>query len=133
MVETMGTTGTAGTKSGLSLLLQSDQSKSDIVSAELRKRPISIRVKAALKTSMPWLVVAVVGAFVPILHFVIVPLALLAIVYLGVREMTATHVYRVTRLNCPHCETPYGETEFSRLPKRFACFQCRITSTLSAT
>lgn len=121
------------TKSDLSLLLQSDQSKSEIVSAELHKRPIPVRMKAALKASVPWLCVAVIGVFIPILHFVIVPAALLAIAYLGVREMTATHVFRVKSLKCPHCETSYGETEFTRLPKRFACFQCRITSTLSAT
>lgn len=117
----------------VNLLLESDQSKSELVEAQLLKRPPDVRLKAAAKVSVPWIFVAVIGVFIPILHFVIVPAALLVIGYLSVRELTATTVYRVKSLKCPHCETSYGETDFPRLPKRFACFQCRITSTLSPT
>lgn len=116
----------------VNLLLESDQSKSELIEAELFKRPMSERVKAAAKISMPWFVVLVIGALIPVVHFVIVPAALIAISYLSVRELTTTTFYRVSKLKCPHCETAYGESELPRLPRRFACFQCRITSTLSA-
>ncbi len=114
------------------LLLESDQSKSELIEAELFKRPMGERVKAAAKVSMPWFAVALIGALIPMVHFVIVPAALIAIAYLSVREITTPTFYRVSNLKCPHCENPYGENVLPRLPRRFACFKCRITSTVSA-
>lgn len=113
------------------LKLASDQSKAVSVEAHRHVRPLVIRIKKAARASLPFFITAAVGVFIPILHFVIVPAAVIAMVVLATREMTTQHSYTIAKLECPHCATPYGETEFARLPKRLTCFQCRIASTLS--
>lgn len=114
----------------LELLLESDQSLKTTLTALRRSRSVSERLKRAGKTTLPLWVVAIVGIFVPILHFVIVPAALIAILVLGGREMILTESFVVEGLKCPHCQTLYGETEVAGLPKRLTCLSCRITSTL---
>ncbi len=80
----------------------------------------------------PWLLVAIITVFVPILHFVLVPGALIAMVWFVVREMTTLYGYQNVELKCPECQTLYNEQEFARLPTRVMCFQCKVGSTLSA-
>jgi hypothetical protein len=113
------------------LQLESDQSKSVKLEAFRHVRSLSARIKRAARAAMPFAIGGGIGVFIPILHFVIVPGALIAMIVLVTREMTTHYSFRVENIACPHCATAYGETEYARLPKRIMCFNCRVSSTLS--
>lgn len=115
------------------LTLESDQSLKTKVAGMRKSRSVSERLKRAGRTTLPLWIAAIVGIFVPILHFVIVPAALTAIFVLGVREMMTAQSFVVEDLKCPHCQTPFSEKEFARLPKRLTCMSCRISSTLESS
>jgi hypothetical protein len=113
------------------LLLASDQGREALYEVAAFKRPMSKRIQNAARIAIVPFVVAVGTVFIPVLHFVLVPAALLVMSALIIRELTMTVSYSTLNLKCPHCESQYIEREVGRLPKRLFCPSCRITSTLS--
>lgn len=113
------------------LTLESDQSEVSKIEADRHARELGQRLKNAFKAAAIPFVAGAVGALIPVVHFVAVPSAIIAIIFLFTREITTHFSFTVTSLHCPHCEQTYAVTEFSRLPLRVACFNCRVTSTLS--
>lgn len=114
------------------LLVESDQAEVLKVPAEVRNLELKERVLKAVRVTWPIFAVAVVAVFIPMVHFVLVPAALLVMIFFGVRELTTRKSYSAVNLKCPHCQTSYGDTEIVRLPKRITCFSCRVTSTVMA-
>lgn len=113
------------------LSFESDQSEVLKVEALKHFHQTSTRLKNGLRIAAIPFVAGAIGAFIPILHFVIVPAAAIAMIVLFSREIATRFSFNVNHLKCPHCAAVSNETEFERLPKRIVCFSCRVTSTLA--
>lgn len=114
-----------------SLTLESDQSEILKFEAHRHTRDFSLRSKNAFRAAAIPFVAGVVGALIPVVHFVVVPTAIIAMIFLGTRELTTLYSFSVANVKCPHCASIYADTEFARLPKRIPCFHCHVTSTLT--
>ena len=85
------------------------------------------RVKRAAVVFLAFLLVAVGAIPIPLVHFVLVPLALLLGFGFGTNRLRQREIFRHVEGRCPFCGT---EQTFSvmgpfRLPKRLHCGNCQ--------
>ena len=113
------------------LILESDQSEVLKFEADRHTREFSTRLKNAARAAVIPFLAGAIGAFIPVVHFVLVPGAFIAMIFLGTRELTTHFSFTALNVKCPHCAGTYADIEFERLPKRVPCFHCHVTSTLS--
>lgn len=95
--------------------------------------PKSERVKRALKMlGVLWFVMFIV-AFVPVLHFVLVPLFFVLGMVLATTTFLETSMVREAKINCPNCNTEiHIEKETESWPRTIRCSGCSFTLKIQA-
>jgi hypothetical protein len=85
------------------------------------------RVKRAATAFGVFLLVAVVAIPIPIVHFVLVPTALLLGVGLGANRLRQREIFREVTGRCPFCGTDQAFTVLGsfRLPRKLHCGTCQ--------
>ncbi|HEY8105053.1 MAG TPA: hypothetical protein VIE46_03040 [Gemmatimonadales bacterium] len=85
------------------------------------------RVKRAALAFGTGVVAAAVAVLIPIVHFVLVPSALVLGIVFGVRRLGQTETFRGGTGVCPYCGTRQQLTLFGRfhLPKSLYCSACQ--------
>jgi hypothetical protein len=85
------------------------------------------RVKRAAVVFLAFLLVAVGAIPIPLVHFVLVPLALLLGFGFGANRLRQREIFRHVEGRCPFCGTQQTFTVMGpfRLPKRLHCGNCQ--------
>jgi uncharacterized membrane protein len=85
------------------------------------------RLKRAAVVFLVFLLVAVGAIPIPLVHFVLVPLALLLGVGFGANRLRQHEIFRQVEGRCPFCGTQQTFTVMGsfRLPKRLHCGNCQ--------
>jgi hypothetical protein len=85
------------------------------------------RVKRAGAVFGTFLVVAAIGLPIPLVHFVLVPGALLLGVVLGLNRLRQREIFRQVAGRCPFCreDQSFSVMGTFRLPKRLHCGRCQ--------
>ena len=85
------------------------------------------RVKRAAVVFLAFLLVAVGAIPIPLVHFVLVPLALLLGLGFGANRLRQREIFRAVEGRCPFCGTQQTFTVMGRfhLPKRLHCGNCQ--------
>jgi hypothetical protein len=85
------------------------------------------RFRRAVAAFGSGLAAAVLAVFIPIVHFVLVPTALLLGVVFGVRRLAQVETFRGGSGACPYCGTQQQLTLLGRfrLPKTVYCSSCQ--------
>ena len=85
------------------------------------------RVKRAAVVFLAFLLVAVGAIPIPLVHFVLVPLALLLGFGFGASRLRQREIFRHVEGRCPFCGTQQTFTVMGRfyLPKRLHCGNCQ--------
>jgi hypothetical protein len=61
------------------------------------------RTSKALKTFFIFFGAACVSVFIPLVHFILVPLLLITAVFTAQKKLKATHYIEEGKITCPHC------------------------------
>jgi hypothetical protein len=85
------------------------------------------RLKRSAVVFLAFLLVAVGAIPIPLVHFVLVPTALLLGVGLGANRLRQREIFRGVEGRCPFCGTEQTFTVMGpfRLPKRLHCGNCQ--------
>ena len=94
---------------------------------EISVLDLTDRVKRAALAFGTGLVAAAVAVIIPIVHFVLVPTALVLGVVFGVRRLGQAETFRTGTGVCPYCGTRQSLTLLGRfhLPKTLYCSACQ--------
>ena len=94
----------------------------------------SVRLQAAVKVSGALLLAAIGAVFLPGLHFVLVPLLLLAAVVGGIYRFTRGETVSADSLNCPVCSQKLSyEQDNPSWPLALQCSACGAQMTVART
>ena len=101
--------------------------KPTVAHIELDTLTLTDRLKRAATIFGLGLVLALIAIPIPLVHFILVPAALLGGAVLGVIRLGQTEVFRIATGRCPFCDK---EQRFSvmgrfRLPKKLHCSSCQ--------
>ena len=87
--------------------------------------------RAVLRT-MLILLLTMVGALIPVLHFLLIPLGLFSAVYIMLRSLKNKQSIKAGVLNCPECQKQISFDQLScKFPLDLSCRHCERLITLS--
>ncbi len=85
------------------------------------------RFKKSIKTFGLIFTAAIISILIPVFHFVLVPLFLIASIVLAVRQYNKVYSIDLTGVKCPQCQSDLKEGPATTKENKLSvyCFQCR--------
>lgn len=93
---------------------------------KIQPAPATIKVKGTLKTFAKLGGFTAVSVFIPILHFVLVPVGLILTATMSYSSFKKKYILKNFEVHCPHCDQK-SQTDITgtELPLRAFCGHCR--------
>lgn len=85
------------------------------------------RFKKAMKTFGMVFTIALVSILVPVFHFVLVPVFLIASIVMAFRQYNKVYEFNLKGIQCPQCKNDLKEGLLATKENKFSvyCFSCR--------
>lgn len=114
--------------------IESTQGHQEYFPQQLKTLNYSERARHALKGTGMLLALAFCCLFIPVFHFVLVPLFLFLSLIMGVIRFREDKVADLDSATCPICKNKFKESQvhFRGENFRLYCFECRNHLTISA-
>lgn len=107
--------------------IQTDAGHSSPLPGQVIRLNTSQRIKRSLKGSGLFFGLAIASVFIPVFHFVLVPLFLILSIVVGFSRFKKINYIDMTNVRCPSCQHPLKESAlyFNDEPQRLYCYECR--------